>query len=319
MLARCSRCRSTFLTDRFGVQRCPECGAEVLIRDPSAPPEAPEEATPEGAAPREDVPGSEERPHAEDAGRPPDGGAPRFEAPPPAMRPPLEERDASPRALAPWERGDELGLWRGFFETVRLVLFEPNRFFAGLRFDRTVAPHTYFLLVTVVPMVVGALVQNALEDPQRQAEQLRELADTFGRGSPWLTDAIDRYTKDQQSDSLLGILLGLPLAAFAGLYVWTGIIHLVLLLLGSASGGFLATFKSVVYGSTPNLLALLPGCGAPIAGVWSIVLQVIAISRAHRVSSTTAVLAVLVLPLVLCCGCGLVAAIGGVASAVPGP
>ena len=37
MIARCARCQGTFQTDTFGRQRCPHCGAELLLADPNAP------------------------------------------------------------------------------------------------------------------------------------------------------------------------------------------------------------------------------------------------------------------------------------------
>lgn len=41
MLARCSRCRNTFFTDRTGLQQCPKCGTDVVIDTaPRAEPES---------------------------------------------------------------------------------------------------------------------------------------------------------------------------------------------------------------------------------------------------------------------------------------
>jgi hypothetical protein len=46
MLARCARCQGTFTAERFGLQRCPHCGAELLLADPNAPPGSPPEEPP---------------------------------------------------------------------------------------------------------------------------------------------------------------------------------------------------------------------------------------------------------------------------------
>jgi hypothetical protein len=92
-----------------------------------------------------------------------------------------------------------------------------------------------------------------------------------------------------------------------GVFITSGILHLMLLLLGAGQKTFEATFRAVSFAQAPMVLFvvpvfLVPGCGALLA-IWSLVLYVIGLSEAHQIGRGRAAAAVL-LPLVaLCCCC----------------
>ena len=129
-----------------------------------------------------------------------------------------------------------------------------------------------------------------------------------------------------QREDAVGSMLGMS-ASFAMFFVrliaivlapfiWAGLIHLSLMLLGGARQAFEATFRVVAFtqGATAPL-QLVPCCGGLIAVVWAIVANCIGIARAHDIDTPKATLAVF-LPLIVCCGGGfLIAAMfGGMAA-----
>ena len=87
-----------------------------------------------------------------------------------------------------------------------------------------------------------------------------------------------------------------------GMFIWSGIVHLCLMMLGGAKKSFETTFRVICFscGAT-YLLSMIPGCGSMITLVWNIVTECIGFSRAHEIDTGKAVMAIL-LPCFLCCG-----------------
>ena len=84
-------------------------------------------------------------------------------------------------------------------------------------------------------------------------------------------------------------------------FICSAILHVILWILDGAKEGFEATVRVYAYaaGSTA-VFQIIPICGGLVAVIWSLVLQIIGLSRAHGISPGKAALAVL-LPLALCC------------------
>lgn len=275
MLARCSRCRNTFPASRFGRQSCPHCGAEVEIREPPA----------EGAL----------------AGPPP---LPDPYAPPAAQDEP-EVPNLQPIA---WERRAELGTWPALRDTVKLAISEPSRLFESMQYETAPGAHLYFLLVAVLPQMLGGLLNQLLNDPQAQLEQLRSLYSQMNQkeAAEGLGELAELIAPFMGLLAFGVILVVIPIFSFLALYVFSGLTHLILRLLGRASGGFTATFKTFVYASTPGIFAVLPGCGPIVYWAWSTILEIVGITKAHRTTAGYATIAVLGFHFVLlCCACGL--------------
>ena len=92
-----------------------------------------------------------------------------------------------------------------------------------------------------------------------------------------------------------------------GVFVTSGILHVMLLVLGAGPKTFEATFRAVCFSQAPMLLFviplfLIPGCGL-LVGLWSLVLYVIGLAESHRIGRGTALAAVLLPVLALCCCC----------------
>ena len=97
----------------------------------------------------------------------------------------------------------------------------------------------------------------------------------------------------------------IPLLLFMGLFVWGVLLHVSLFLVGGAKEDFEATFRIVCYTSGPELLGVIPVVGGIASLVWKVYITIAGIREVHGISNARAVTA-LVLPIVLCCGIGLV-------------
>ena len=102
---------------------------------------------------------------------------------------------------------------------------------------------------------------------------------------------------------VLGAFIIVPIA----LFVWSGVLHLCLLLVGGANEGYQATFRVVSYSSVTSLFNAIPVVGT-IASLWGIVLTVIGLREVHNTSTGKSVAAVL-MPV----GVAILLAIGAIA------
>ena len=91
-----------------------------------------------------------------------------------------------------------------------------------------------------------------------------------------------------------------PFMLIAGLFIWSGVLHLLLMLVRGAKNGFEATFRVVSYINGASVFLVMPLCGAFLCGIWTLVLAVIGLRDAHGISGGKATFVVL-FPLLLCC------------------
>lgn len=255
MLARCTACQQTFRTETFGRQKCPSCGAEVELREPTVP----AVPAPETAA----------------------AGAPT----PPASD--LGE-------LTPWERRAELGFWPALGKTVSQALFEPTRFFSSMRYDQAEGAHLYFFMVAVVPQLVALLLGQLLSNSAEEVDKTLDLLKQFGQVDPKMLEQIKSIARLAGGPgALVGELLMVPVVAFAQLYLLAGLSHLTLVLLGKAKGGWTATFKTFVYAYSAGVVGLIPSCGSLIVLMWASALEMVGLAKGHRTTAGYGVAAVL--------------------------
>lgn len=185
----------------------------------------------------------------------------------------------------PWERREELGFVKAFVDTVVLLLTKPDDAFGMMKREGDlVAPLIFALIGGSAGMIVASLFQLALHSM------------SFMR---------DRYDAFFQMGMGMGIVMSIilvPVFLACVSFLWSGIVHLCLMMLGGAKQPFETTFRVICFstGST-HLLAMIPICGRLIAAVYNIVLQCIGLARAHETDTGKAVMAVL-LPAVVCCG-----------------
>jgi hypothetical protein len=193
----------------------------------------------------------------------------------------------------PWEHREQLGIFKAYFDTVSMVLTQPAVAFATMKTEGDMTgPMLFALIGGSAGLIVSFLLQIALHSIGFMADRQTGM---FGLGivGVW---------------ALVYIVL-VPVMVIVGMFVGSGILHLCLMIVGGANKPFETTFRVVCFSSgSTYLLSMIPFCGGFIAGVWNIVLECIGLARAHETDTGKAVMAVL-LPIIVCCGGGLLIAI----------
>ena len=105
-----------------------------------------------------------------------------------------------------------------------------------------------------------------------------------------------------------------PIFVPIGLLLMAGIHHLCLMMVGGATRPFMVTFRVGCFAVAPALLGFVPFLGSFAGGIWGLVLLILGLAAGHTISAGKAAAAVL-LPLAVCCACGVVALVlGGMAA-----
>jgi hypothetical protein len=228
------------------------------------------------------------------------GGAPG-EAPPP-QTPPTSAvtpaaAGATPEAPAgggglPWDQRQTKGLFTAFIETLQLVLSKPAEAFTAMKREGGLGEPLIYALIggsfgAAIAWIYNFAFQSfALFQPRHNA-----LAGLIG-GVGWIF-----------------FLILVPFFVAIGVFIISAILHLCLMLVGGAKQSFETTFRVICFaGGSVNPLLVIPFCGGLIVGIWKIILYCIGLARAHETETGRAVLAVL-LPLIVCCGGAIIAAI----------
>lgn len=105
-------------------------------------------------------------------------------------------------------------------------------------------------------------------------------------------------------DILISVIFG-PVYIIVGLFIWSAIIHLGLVIAGGlqkSTAGFEGSFRVVSYAMVAQLANLIPMLGGLACLIWSLVLAIIGLQDLHGTSTGKAVAAVLI-PVLLCCAC----------------
>jgi hypothetical protein len=191
----------------------------------------------------------------------------------------------------PWERREEIGTWNALVQTVRLSLLEPTQFFRDLPPEGPTPPPTFGAIGAALFYAILIAIPSAI------------VSLFWQMGASWFS-----IMMGEGDEALLGIGQGLaaavatPILVPIVIIISAAIIHLILMVLGGANRNLVATFRVVCYASAPDLLAVVPLCGALIGAIWGIVLLILGLTIVHRTTWVKATLAV-VLPFVVCCGC----------------
>lgn len=200
-------------------------------------------------------------------------------------------------SLLPWDRRDQLGTLRAWWQTSVALLMSPMVTLQNAKREGTVGSSLLFAVVSSVAgffttvtlyalLIGGALLATAMSSNDSMGG-----APAAGIGAIGGVIGLIIY---------FGILLG---AQVAMLFVLAGIEHLVLKVTGEPNlGSYETTLRAHSLALAPYVLGLIPFCGLMVMGIWSLVLRCITLTQLQRVSAGKAVVAVLA-PMLVLCGC----------------
>jgi hypothetical protein len=212
----------------------------------------------------------------------------------PSASPAMNAPGAMPvaRTGLPWDRRQEIGFFNAFIETLKLVLLNPVLAFSTMKTEGGLTePLIYALIGGSLGFIVYFLFSIFLSSFGMMSNR-NPLAGIMGLGIGSVFFVI-----------FMPVLLGV------GLFIGAAILHLCLTLFGGARRSFEATFRVLCFAAgSAYPIMIVPLCGGLISAIWCIVLQCIGLARAHDTSTGKAALAVF-LPLIVCCGGGLLLAI----------
>jgi hypothetical protein len=197
------------------------------------------------------------------------------------------------RGGLPWDEREQKGWFNAFIETLQMVLTRPDFAFRSMKLEGGLAgPIIYALIGGCAGGIVSFLFSLGFQSIGLSMGHRSALAVLTGMGI----------------GSAAFIIL-LPVLIVLGLFIGGAIVHLCLMIVGGANKTFEATLRVLAFtqGST-GPLQMVPICGGIIAGVWALVLNCIGLARAHETDTGRAVLAIF-LPLIVCCGGGILLAI----------
>ena len=206
----------------------------------------------------------------------------------------LQQGGTLPSALAlhrhgpTWERRNELGMVPAAWQTLKEVLTKPAETFATMRREGGLGgPLLYNVILGsiggIASLIYNSVMQFAGISQQQSTTQGALLAAGFGMGTI----------------VIFAVLMPLFIAVFA--FVYSGVLHLSLMICGGAKQPFETTFRVYNYSSgAAGALQVVPVCGAVVSTVWALVCMCIGMAKAHEITTGRAVLAVL-LPTIVCC------------------
>ena len=193
----------------------------------------------------------------------------------------------------PWERRDTLGFGSAFIETIKLFVTSPAEAFAQTKRSGDYASPLIFAVMVgwigiAISQIWGMLFNASMFSmfPGEMGDQMGAMAAT-------------------SIGAFIGTVILAPVFVAIGLFIWAGLLHLCLMLVGGLSestSGFEGTFRVVSYVTVAQFANIIPIAGGLIALVWSIILGVIGLTDLHRTTQGKATAAILI-PFALCCVC----------------
>ncbi len=167
----------------------------------------------------------------------------------------------------PWERRSQLGLWPSIKQTLSSFMFSPKRSYEAMAVGGGLRE----------PLAFGLL-----------AGSIGEMFTFFwqfviaSRGGVIASGGLPLVVSSPLFFLLL-ILLA-PVLTAISLFVWSFILHVLLFVVRGNKNGFEATFRVMAYSQAAQVWSVIPFVGGPIGWCWRVVIQVIGLKEAHRIS-----------------------------------
>jgi hypothetical protein len=228
--------------------------------------------------------------------------APAAAAPPPqtptptpapaSAAPVATPTSSAPRSGLPWDERHTKGLFSAFIETLQIVLSRPSEAFTLMRREGGLGePLLYALIGGSFGLIVYFAYNLAFQSIGMLGNRPNPFLHMIGTGAGFAF-----------------IVIMAPIFVALSAFIGSAILHLCLMIVGGAKQSYETTFRVVCFsmGSVDPLM-IVPLCGGLIVAIWRIVLNCIGLARAHETDTGRAVLAVF-LPLIVCCGGGLLIA-----------
>ncbi|MBW2048282.1 MAG: YIP1 family protein [Deltaproteobacteria bacterium] len=167
----------------------------------------------------------------------------------------------------PWENRAETGLVKGIWRTFRDALFSPSRFFREQSTEEGIRePFAFGLLAGAVGHMLGIFWPVLM-----MSAGIFPFGDTlFGHLSAGLI--------------FLVMLVAVPVSVTLTMFLYSGVLHLLLLITRGGDKRFQGTFRVVAYSQAAQAWDLVPVVGGWIGSIWQVVIQVIGLREVHRTS-----------------------------------
>ncbi len=178
---------------------------------------------------------------------------------------------------SPWENRSNLGLWQGIYQTLKAVLFSPEKLFKTLTYKGGIKEALAFGLLVAC---LGAMIGFFWEFLILSGRLLSFAYPLFGQ----LTAAL----------IFLLVIVIIPVLVTLLMFIYSGILHLFLRILRGGQNGFEATFRVVSYSQAAQIWALIPVLGSLVAGIWQLIVQIIGLREIHETSYLRVIIAFMI-------------------------
>ncbi len=199
----------------------------------------------------------------------------------------------------PWENRGKFGFFEALFETWKLSCFSPSAFYRRMAVSGGVwRPLAYGLIFAFIGFVFQ-MAYTVIFD------QLFDLSDWWTSPYGDLDYGLQSLGDNLQSISNLASIIVFPFLATAGFFIWSGLVHLVLIIFGWRTKDYEASFRVIAYSEGPSAFEVVPIIGGVVAIIWQIVLAIVGFRETHGLTTAKATIAV-ILPAAsfcLCCCC----------------
>ena len=170
-----------------------------------------------------------------------------------------------------------------FFEKMKGLLLEPSKTFDALKEEPLVGAVKYYICIAVIYSAIFALMLGFAGSLFGSMMGFGNLGMMMGAGVG--------------IGAAITFFVVFMIMAIAGAFIGGAILHIFVYIAGGRKG-MTQTIKAGMYGSTASLLfGWLPIINI-IAGIWSLVTEIIGIRQLHEITTERAILA-LVLPLII--------------------